>query len=85
MIGVYYNYTVNFGTIGNPSEHRRLFNKLTEPTPFHTITFPDASGTYSYEAYMSNVTDEMDKIMRNGVRFKSLTAKFISKSPARRA
>ena len=44
VIGVYYNYEFEFGYFGDTKEERDLYNrlwdKLTEPVPFHDVEIP---------------------------------------------
>jgi hypothetical protein len=84
LIGVYFNYQLTLGATNNTEEYSRLWNKLTEPVEFHTVTVPDESGDYTFTAYFSNVGDEMFK-QRNGKNYwKNLTVNFIAQAPARR-
>lgn len=84
VIGVYYNYELQFGPGIDPDEYQRLWDKLTEPTEFHTVTVPDIRGTYTFKAYFSNIGDEMVRVNDNTSLFKGLTVNFIAQSPARR-
>jgi len=87
LIGVYFNYQLQFAPAANDSEaeeYSRLWNKLTEPQEFHNVTVPDESGDYTFEAYFSNVGDEVFKIRGRKNYFKNLTVNFIAKSPARK-
>lgn len=82
LIGVYFNYKIQFGTTSNTTEYAALWNKLTEATEFHTVTVPDESGDHTFTAYFSNVGDEIRKI-KGAVNFwKSLTVNFIAQEPA---
>jgi len=84
LIGVYFNYQLVLGTITDMSEYSSLWDKLTEPVEFHTVTVPDTgSGDYSFTAYFANVTDEMRKIKKSTNYWKSLTVNFIAESPAK--
>ena len=84
LIGVYYNYTMSFGTIDDVDIYIKLYDHLTQPVPFHTFTLPTSKGSYSCIGYISSVTDEMEKILEDTVKFKALTCKFTAKSPARK-
>ncbi len=83
LIGVYLNYTLSFGTIDDDNLYERLFNKLTEPVEFHDFTLPSTKGSYSFRGYISSVSDEMEKIMDDTVKFKGLTCKYTAKAPWR--
>ena len=49
LLGVYLNYTMNFGTIDDDDLYERLFDKLTEPVAFHDVTLPTTKKTYTYK------------------------------------
>lgn len=44
LIGVYYNYTMSFGTIDDVDIYIKLYDHLTQPVPFHTFTLPTSRG-----------------------------------------
>jgi hypothetical protein len=83
LIGVYFNYKLELGTITDTTIYQELWNKLTEPEEFHTVTVPDESGDYTFTAYFSNISDELKK-QKNGKNYwTGLTVNFTAKSPAR--
>lgn len=84
IIGVYYNYQLSVGIVNDDNLYNALWNKLTEPTEFHTIELPTSNGTYSFVGYISSVSDEYRKITGTKAQFQGLTCKFTSKSPSRR-
>lgn len=59
LIGVYFNYKLQFGPGLDRKEYARLWDKLTEPVEFHEVTVPDEDGDYTFTAYFSNVGDEL--------------------------
>lgn len=81
LIGVYFNYQLQFGQTSNTTEYAALWNKLTEATEFHTVTVPDESGDYTFTAYFANVSDEIKKTTGAANFWKSLTVNFIAQSP----
>ncbi len=83
LIGVYFNYQLQLGSTTDTAEYSRLWDKLTEPVEFHTVTVPDESGNYTFTAYFSNVGDEIRKQVASMNYWKNLTVNFIAKSPAR--
>lgn len=84
IIGVYYNYQLSVGIVDDRDTYKRLWDKLTEPTEFHTIQLPDIDGTYTFTGYISSVSDEYRKVMDTSATFQGLTCKFTSKKPSRR-
>lgn len=83
LIGVYLNFTLSFGTIDDDDVYEALWDKLTEPVAFHDVTLPSTKKSYSFRCYVSSVSDEMEKIMDDTVKFKGLTCKYIAKAPWR--
>jgi hypothetical protein len=84
LIGVYFNYQLELGQTANVSEYADLWNKLTEPVEFHSVTVPDEDGeNYTFSAYFASVGDELRRV-KNAITFwKSLTVHFIAEEPAR--
>lgn len=83
LIGVYFNYQIKFGATLDTQEYERLWQKLTQPQEFHTVTVPDEGGDYTFQAYFSNVGDAIRKQHKGKNYWKGLTASFTAKSPAR--
>lgn len=81
LIGVYFNYQLQFGSTLNMDEYAALWSKLTEATEFHTVTVPDESGDYTFTAYFAGVGDEMRKQTATKNYWKNLTVNFIAKAP----
>ena len=58
LIGVFFNYSnIRFEkqTDKNYDEYNRLYNKLTEPSEFHTINI----GGFQFTAYFNSISDEI--------------------------
>jgi hypothetical protein len=83
LIGVYFNYQLKFGQTLDVEEYAALWNKLSEPEEFHSVTVPDESGDFSFTAYFSNVGDELRKTKDAANYWKNLTVNFIAKEPER--
>lgn len=84
LIGVYFNYKLKFGRAKVPSVYTALWEKLTEPVPYHTVTVPDEDGTYTFTAYFAGVGDTLLKDKAGQANYwKDLTVNFIAKAPAR--
>lgn len=83
LIGVYFNYQLTLDPGCNYEEYARLWDKLTEPVNFHTVTVPDESGDYTFTAYFSNVSDELRRQHAGKNYWKNLKVNFTAKSPAR--
>ena len=83
LIGVYFNYQIQFGATLNRDEYEALWNKLTEAAEFHEVVVPDEAGDYKFTAYFSNVGDTLRRQIGNKNYFKDLTVNFTAKAPAR--
>lgn len=83
LIGVYFNYKLQFGPGVDRAEYARMWDKLTEPVEFHEVTVPDEDGDYTFTAYFSNVADELLRKVAEKNYWKNLTVNFIAKKPAR--
>jgi len=84
LIGVYFNYSLEFGRTTNTTEYAALFEKLTEPMEFHTVTVPDVDATpLTFTAYFAGVADEIRKDTTAKTFWKNLTVNFIAKEPTR--
>lgn len=80
MIGMYDNYEIQFGsTYNNPAEYARLWNKLTESTPWHFVSFPMVLGSRVIEGYFANSNHEVSR-QKNGITYwKNLSTSFVSR------
>lgn len=84
LIGVYFNYTIEFGSTATIPNYVALWDKLTEPVEFHTVTVPDEDGeNYTFTAYFAGVNDELKRVKNAQAFWKTLTVDFIAKSPSR--
>lgn len=83
LIGVYFNYSLVLGKSIDTKEYNRMWEKLTEPVEFHTVTIPDDDGSYTFTAYFSNVGDQLKRVIDGQCYYQGLTVNFIAKSPAR--
>jgi len=84
LIGVYFNQQIRFGAPTDTAELAALWEKLTEPVEFHTVTVPDADGVdFTFSAYFANVRRSLRKHTAAKTFWKSLTVNFIAEEPAR--
>ena len=82
LIGVYFNYTIKFGQ-ASMEDYSSLYDKLTEPEEFHTVTIPDEDGDLTFTAYFAGISDELVKAKGSDRFWKSLSVGFIAERPAR--
>ena len=86
IVGTYYNYTVAFNTkYLNYEEYDDLFETLSAPVDYHTITAPYGQQTLTFTAYVTNGADALTRVDSQGNRlWGGLSINFIAMSPARR-
>lgn len=83
VIGVYYNYSIQFGATYDTKEYARLWDKLTEPVEYHEVVVPGTNGDYKFTAYITGVQDEVMLVRQAYNYFKNLQAEFTAQAPAR--
>lgn len=83
LIGVFFNYNLKIGVVKDMDTYNKLYNLLSKPIEFHTVTLPGSNGDYTFKAYVSGLKDKC-MLARDGNNvFYELTVRFIAKSPAR--
>ena len=83
LIGVYYNYQIEFGQISDEDTYDAIYGVLSEPAESHTLMVPAKSGWYTFEAYVSSLSDTVERITSSSVEYDALKCKFIAMEPAR--
>lgn len=85
-IGVYYNYTVNVGIIEDNDLYKKLFEDLTSVKNRYNrqVILPNDRHDFVFYGYFSSISDEVEKVLDNRVKYKGLTFKMTSKSPTKR-
>jgi len=83
LIGIYINYSIQFGTGADTAEYARLWLKITEPVEFHTVTIPDGDGVHEFECYFSGISDEFRRYREPQAFYKNLTLNITSRDPTR--
>jgi len=80
LIGVYDNYEIEFeSSVRNSQAYSDLWFKLTEPVPWHTVTFPTIFGSRSIEGYFASTNHEVLKQKDGTTYWKNLSTSFVSK------
>lgn len=83
ILGVYANFTLNFGIIDNDELYSKLIDKLTEPVNYHEFSVPITRGNFEFIGYISEVSDEILKIYEDTTTFQNLSCRFTAKKPFR--
>ena len=84
IIGTYYNYAVEVDSDdASPAEYDSFYEAITAPVDSHEIVVPYAQTTLTFQAYVTQGTDDL-ATMANNNRWQSLSFNFIAMSPQRR-
>ena len=84
IIGTFYNYSLQIETQNlNAAEYDELYHVLSAPVDYHTITLPYGQSTITFEAYVSNVNDELKLMQENRNIWGGLTFNFVAMEPQR--
>ncbi|MCQ5130291.1 hypothetical protein NE562_11515 [Butyricicoccus faecihominis] len=85
LIGTYYHYNLKFGSsIMSPADYDALYETLTAPVDYHTITVPYGQETKTFRAYVSNASDVLRRMTDKVNLWGELTIKFTAMEPNRR-
>lgn len=82
IVGTYYNYTIQFDTqYMSHEEYDMLYLKLSAPVDFHIITVPFGQTTLTFNAYMANGSDILNRITNGKNYWKNLSIDFVAMEP----
>ena len=82
VIGTYYNYTWKLEP-KNIEDYSELYDVLSSPDDYHTITIPYNQSTKTFKAYVTNGQDQLRR-QEDGVNYwTGLSINFIAISPNR--
>lgn len=84
IIGTFYNYQLQIERDGaSLSEYDQLYEVLSSPTSFHSVTFPYGQETLTFQAYVTEGSDNLLRQMKGKNYWTGLTIQFVAKSPQR--
>ncbi len=83
LIGVYFNYklTLQRGVSCSLAAYDELFEALSAPVAFNTITVPYNQGTITFEAYITKASQKLLRQARSQNYWGPLSISFIAKQP----
>ena len=82
VVGTYYNYTITIGTKNlDAVEYDNLFEVLSAPVDFHSVEMPYGQGVITFDAYITDVSDELRRMRDEGNLWANLDITFYAKSP----
>ena len=84
IIGTFYNYSITVNKDkSNLAEYDELYEVISAPKNSHQIVVPYGQGTITFEAYVTNGSDELTIIDDNGYKWNGLQINFIAMNPKR--
>lgn len=79
VIGTYYNYELQIGTVNNPALYEQLFEVLSAPVPSHIVELPNDH--VAFEGYFSSIADEVLRVTDEGTIYKGLSCRLTATRP----
>lgn len=84
IIGTYYNYSVELDAdAADRPEYDVFFETISAPVASHTLVVPYAQTTLTFEAYVTNGSDELRDMLPSANRWGGLSFNFIAMAPQR--
>ena len=85
IIGTYYNYELKIETDKTSlAEYDRLYDVLSAPQDFHTLTIPYGQQTLTFRAYITSGKDSLLRRAGGKNYWTGLSVQFVAKAPQRR-
>ena len=85
IIGTFYNYELQIDArSASLAEYDQLYEILSAPVNFHTVSFPYGQSTLTFRAYVTEGQDSISRITGGKNYWRGLTVQFIAKSPQRK-
>ena len=85
VIGTFYNYELQIVAHGTDlTEYDALYEVLSAPVNFHTVSFPYGQQMLTFRAYVTEGQDSISRIAGGKNYWRGLTVQFIAKSPQKR-
>lgn len=87
ILGTFYNYTMELNTDDlTYSEYDELFETLTDPDmDSHLVKLPYGQGYLTFQAYVSQVDDELKLLGEHSTWWGNMSFQFIAMKPQREA
>lgn len=84
IIGTYYNYAVEVdASSAYASEYDDFYDVISAPVDFHTLIVPYAQTTLTFQAYVSQGSDNLERMFDDSNRWGGLSFNFIAARPQR--
>lgn len=84
IIGTFYNYQLQIERDGaSLEEYDQLYEVLSSPEEFHSVTFPYGQSTLTFQAYVTKGDDKLMRQSEGKNYWSGLSIEFVAKSPER--
>lgn len=84
IIGTYYNYSVEIDAdAASRSDYDTFFEAISAPVDSHTLKIPYGQTTMTFQAYVTQGSDELEAMLPSANRWGGLSFNFIAMAPQR--
>lgn len=84
IIGTYYNYVMQLDTRNlDVAQYDALYQVLSAPVDYHTVILPYGQSTLTFQAYVSNLDDELVLMQEGRNLWGNLSFTFVAMQPER--
>ena len=84
IVGTYYNYAMQLDTRNlDVAQYDALYQVLSAPVDYHTVILPYGQSTLTFQAYVTNLDDELVLIQEGRNLWGNLSFTFVAMQPER--
>lgn len=84
IVGTYYNYSMQIDTRNlDVAQYDALYQVLSAPVDYHTVILPYGQSTLTFQAYVSNLDDELVLMQDGRNLWGNFSFTFIAMQPER--
>lgn len=84
IVGTFYNFSLTINKDkSNLAEYDELYDVISAPVASHEIIVPYGQDVITFDAYVTNGSDELSRIDENGNKWTGLQINFIAMNPMR--
>lgn len=84
IIGTYYNYELQIERDNaSLAEYDQLYQVLSAPVDYHTVSFPYGQNTLTFQAYVTKGSDSLLRRSSNKNHWTGLSIQFVAMEPQR--
>ncbi|KAB4860864.1 hypothetical protein GAG84_27815 [Bacteroides thetaiotaomicron] len=84
IVGTYYNYAMQLDTRNlDVAQYDALYQVLSAPVDYHTVILPYGQSTLTFQAYVTNLDDELVLMQEGRNLWGNLSFTFVAMQPER--